>query len=315
MTTPGGTRPTRSGRVDAAAAGDAAPRSAPPLDRPRQAAYEAVAAVHRDDAYANLVLPCILREDGLFGRDAAFATELTYGTLRAAGHAGRDPDRRGRPGRGPDRPAGPRRAAARARTNCCTPGCRRTPRSPRRWTWSVRSHRARPASPTRCCARSPAVTLDAWVAELAPPMETDPVGHLALAYSHPQWIVRAFAEALGGDLGETDPAADRGQRAPAGAPVRPARAGRPGRAGRRGRRRAGRLLAVRGLSARRRRRATCRRWPTAGPTSRTRVPSWWPPRWPRRRSRARTGAGWTCAPGRAARPGCSARWPRSAAPG
>ncbi len=36
--------------------------------------------MHRDDAYANLVLPAILTDAGLFGRDAAFATELTYGT-------------------------------------------------------------------------------------------------------------------------------------------------------------------------------------------------------------------------------------------
>ncbi|MFC7406192.1 RsmB/NOP family class I SAM-dependent RNA methyltransferase [Georgenia alba] len=34
------------------------------------------------DAYANLVLPGLLRERGISGRDAAFATELTYGTLR-----------------------------------------------------------------------------------------------------------------------------------------------------------------------------------------------------------------------------------------
>ena len=47
--------------------------------------YEAIAAVHRDDAYANLVLPEILRDVRLHGRDAAFATELTYGTLRALG--------------------------------------------------------------------------------------------------------------------------------------------------------------------------------------------------------------------------------------
>ena len=37
------------------------------------------------DAYANLVLPALLRERGLSGRDAAFATELTYGTLRGRG--------------------------------------------------------------------------------------------------------------------------------------------------------------------------------------------------------------------------------------
>ena len=79
-------------RAAAATGGDrgdrpgAGPRPARRSDPARQAAYEAIAAVHRDDAYANLVLPGILRERGLHGRDAAFATELTYGTLRALRH-------------------------------------------------------------------------------------------------------------------------------------------------------------------------------------------------------------------------------------
>ncbi len=38
-----------------------------------------------DDAYANLVLPGLLRRQRIVGRDAAFATELTYGTLRLQG--------------------------------------------------------------------------------------------------------------------------------------------------------------------------------------------------------------------------------------
>src|SRR5262249_57918335 len=55
------------------------------VDAARRAAYEAVAAVHRDDAYANIVLPRLLRENRILGRDAALATELTYGTLRSQG--------------------------------------------------------------------------------------------------------------------------------------------------------------------------------------------------------------------------------------
>lgn len=42
-------------------------------------------AVDEGQAYANLELPRILRRAGLAGRDAAFATELTYGTLRMQG--------------------------------------------------------------------------------------------------------------------------------------------------------------------------------------------------------------------------------------
>ena len=41
--------------------------------------------VDERDAYANLLLPALLRERGLTGRDAALATELSYGTLRTQG--------------------------------------------------------------------------------------------------------------------------------------------------------------------------------------------------------------------------------------
>jgi 16S rRNA (cytosine967-C5)-methyltransferase len=54
-------------------------------DRSRRAAVDVVLAVERDAAYSNLLLPRILRDRGLTGADAAFATELTYGTLRRQG--------------------------------------------------------------------------------------------------------------------------------------------------------------------------------------------------------------------------------------
>ena len=54
-------------------------------DKPRAAALELLRAVREDDAYANLVLPQLLHGYGLSGRDAAFATELAYGTLRGKG--------------------------------------------------------------------------------------------------------------------------------------------------------------------------------------------------------------------------------------
>ena len=44
---------------------------------------------------------------------------------------------------------------------------------------------------------------DAWVAEVAPP---DELGRLALRHAHPRWIAAAFADALGGDLAETEAA-------------------------------------------------------------------------------------------------------------
>lgn len=56
-----------------------------PLDPARRAAFETLRAVSARDAYANLVLPALLAQRGIGGRDAAFATELTYGTCRARG--------------------------------------------------------------------------------------------------------------------------------------------------------------------------------------------------------------------------------------
>ena len=56
-----------------------------PLDPARQAAFDVLRAVSERDSYANLALPAILAERGINSRDAAFATELTYGTCRTRG--------------------------------------------------------------------------------------------------------------------------------------------------------------------------------------------------------------------------------------
>ena len=55
------------------------------VDPARVAARDVLRAVRERDAYANLVLPKMLRERGITGRDAAFATELAYGASRAQG--------------------------------------------------------------------------------------------------------------------------------------------------------------------------------------------------------------------------------------
>ena len=54
-------------------------------DPARTAAFDVLREVGDSDAYANLVLPPLLRERRIAGRDAAFATELAYGTLRLRG--------------------------------------------------------------------------------------------------------------------------------------------------------------------------------------------------------------------------------------
>ncbi|MCM3520604.1 RsmB/NOP family class I SAM-dependent RNA methyltransferase [Curtobacterium sp. P97] len=51
----------------------------------RRVAFDVLRAVQVDDAYANLLLPTRIRRAGLSARDAAFATELTYGSIRMLG--------------------------------------------------------------------------------------------------------------------------------------------------------------------------------------------------------------------------------------
>ncbi|WFE48467.1 transcription antitermination factor NusB [Verrucosispora sp. WMMD1129] len=172
------------------------------VDRPRYAAYEAVAAVHRDDAYANLALPAILTDAGLVGRDAAFATELTYGTLRHLGTldailtdaAGRDVQRIDPPVRDALRIGAYQLLHTRVPAHAAVSSTVDLVRAVGQGATGFANAVLREVA-TR--------DVDEWVTRLAPSIDSDPVGHLALAYSHPQWIVRAFNEALGGDFGET----------------------------------------------------------------------------------------------------------------
>lgn len=52
----------------------------------RLVAFDVIAAVSRDDAYANLLLPGAIAAAGLDRADAGLATELCYGTLRMSGY-------------------------------------------------------------------------------------------------------------------------------------------------------------------------------------------------------------------------------------
>ncbi|MCD4526098.1 RsmB/NOP family class I SAM-dependent RNA methyltransferase [Nocardioides sp. cx-173] len=73
--------------ADAASEARRPPSRAPraEIDNARLAAYEVLKAVRVDGAYANLVLPAVIRHYRLEQRDAAFATELASGTLRRRG--------------------------------------------------------------------------------------------------------------------------------------------------------------------------------------------------------------------------------------
>ncbi|MDX3238255.1 transcription antitermination factor NusB, partial [Streptomyces sp. ME03-5709C] len=170
-------------------------------------AFEALRAVDERDAYANLVLPALLREAeaeaarkgrSFDRRDAALATELVYGTLRRRGTydaviaACVD-----RPLREVDPPV----------LDVLSLGTHQLlgTRIPTHAAVSATVELARVvlgdgrakfvnAVLRRIAARD----LDAWLDEVAPPYDEDPEDHLAVVHSHPRWIVSALWDALGG---------------------------------------------------------------------------------------------------------------------
>ncbi len=166
------------------------------IDDPRRAAYEAVAAVGRDDAYANLALPGILRRSRLDSRDAALATELTYGTLRRLGTL--DAVVAVAAEREVTRIDPPARDALRLGTYQLL-----YTRIPPHAAVSATVELVRDVAPAATgfanavLRRIASRPVEEWLDEVAPAVDTDPVGHLAAVHSHPAWIVRAFAEALG----------------------------------------------------------------------------------------------------------------------
>lgn len=178
------------------------PQRRTPLDPARRVAFDVLQAVGERDAYANLALPALLREREITGRDAAFATELTYGACRSLGlldaviaaAAGRPVERI----------------------------------DPilldllRLGTYQLLRTRVDAHAAVDTTVEQAAIEFDtaragfvngvlrtvskrdeaSWVAELAPPADADPVGHIAFAHAHPRWIGQAFADALGADAGE-----------------------------------------------------------------------------------------------------------------
>ncbi|WP_193043028.1 RsmB/NOP family class I SAM-dependent RNA methyltransferase [Mycolicibacterium baixiangningiae] len=175
-----------------------------PLDPARRAAFDVLRAVSERDAYANLALPALLSERGLDGRDAAFATELTYGACRSRGlldaviasAAGRPVDR-----------------IDPVLLDLLRLGA-----------YQLLRTRVEPHAAVSTTVEQAGIEFDSvragfvngvlrkiagrdeasWVAELAPPADTDPVGHIAFTHAHPRWIAQAFTDALGARAGELD---------------------------------------------------------------------------------------------------------------
>ena len=155
--------------------------------------------------------PRCSRERGLTGRDAALATELTYGTLRGRGSYDAILGHLPRPGPGPASTRRCARCSGSARTSCWPPGSARTPRSPPRWTWpGTWPARGRPGSSTRCCAGSPPGTWRAgW---RSPPRAGPPTwsatcrsGTAIRAGSSARWARRSARSPAAG-LAETEAA-------------------------------------------------------------------------------------------------------------
>jgi len=176
----------------------------------RRAACDVLCAVAERDAYSNLLLPATLAQRGLTGRDAALATELTYGTLRGIGTYDAVLAVCS------DRDLATLEPAVREILRLGTHQLLATRVAPHAAvTTSVDLVRdvvgPRPAGFVNAVLRRVATRdLDAWLEIAAPSRADDLAGHLAIRYSHPQWIVAALQEALGedpgGDLAETEAA-------------------------------------------------------------------------------------------------------------
>ena len=179
----------------------ARPYRPPADDKPRRAAYDVLAAVRTQDAYANLVLPGLLRERGITGRDAALATELAYGALRGQGLYDAIV------ARCIDRPLDKVDPPVLDVLRLGAHQLLRT-RIPPHAAVSATVDLARrvvsagPVAFVNAVLRKIAAKdLATWVSELKP--SEDRLAALAFEHSHPVWIASAFRDALKGDLWQT----------------------------------------------------------------------------------------------------------------
>ncbi|NIH79967.1 RsmB/NOP family class I SAM-dependent RNA methyltransferase [Amycolatopsis viridis] len=173
------------------------PRRPPAEDPARRVALDVLRAVRQRDAYANLVLPDMLRRHRLSGRDAALATELAYGASRAQGML--DAIIAACLDRPLDKVDGPV-------LDCLRLGAYQLLRTriPEHAAVTSTVDLARADAGSHVAGFVNAVLRkiseqdeDAWMAQLTPDREQDPIGHLAMRTAHPRWVARAFAEALG----------------------------------------------------------------------------------------------------------------------
>ncbi len=166
------------------------------MDPARAAALVALRRVRRRDAYANLVVPALLRERGLHGRSAAAVTDLVYGTLRGLGTYDRVLGvctQRPLASTPPDL-LDALRLGAYQLLSAGTPAHAAVSTT----VDLVRGrHGAGAAGFVNAVLRHVAgADLPTW-AERVAPAQRDRTEHLAVAHLHPRWVVQAFSDVLG----------------------------------------------------------------------------------------------------------------------
>lgn len=174
--------------------------------------------VTQSEAYANLVLPPLLRTRGIRGRDAAFATELAYGTLRMRGRydavialaARRPVDQIDAPLLDVLRLGVHQLLAMRVPAHAAV-------------SETVALARARvgagPAQMVNAVLRQvSSATPQEWLERIADAAGPDPTERLAVTASHPAWVVRALRQGLvadGRDAGEIEALVEADNASPA----------------------------------------------------------------------------------------------------
>ena len=166
-------------------------------DAPRLAALDVLKAVRVDKAYANLVLPAVIRHYELTGRDAAFATELASGTIRMRGTYDAILAACA------DRPLSKVEAKV---LDALRMGCHQllSMRVPDHAAISTTVDLVRARVSAGAASFANAVLrrvsehdLPGWIAVVAPDPKVSPTRHAAIAYSHPEWVVDELRTAVG----------------------------------------------------------------------------------------------------------------------
>ncbi|MBX9247201.1 rRNA small subunit methyltransferase B, partial [Actinotalea ferrariae] len=167
-------------------------------------AFDVLREVAESDSYANLVLPPLLRQRGIRGRDAGFATELAYGTLRLRGRYDAVVE-----------------IAARRPASAIDPPVLDALRLGVHQLLSMRVPAHAAVSMTVGLVRGrigvgPAQFVNAvlrnvageppetWLERVADAAGDDPVDRSAAVHSHPGWVARALRQALAADGRDAD---------------------------------------------------------------------------------------------------------------